>query len=374
MHHMTKFAKIFLVLIIFAVVVGLVYKNSQKQNLSNKNPTLKIGGIIFLTGPYSAQGEEINRGALIAVEEAKQADMDVEYIPEDDAFTNTGMVNAANKVLKLDRVDAAFVPTVTEVKPIYSLFNAAKIPLLAVWDSNNLIKGAGDYVFTIGFNTEVNAEKIANYAYDNLKVRRIAVISQIEDWSEIISSTFVDKFSQRGGQAVLREKFQLEQNDFRTVITKAKNLGVDAVYFPLNAPANGQFLKQADQLGLKTTFLTGDGFIEEEIQVAGMAAENVYLTHQQNDNIGPLVEKYRARYGKDPYAEGFVAFGYDAINTLVAAKKIALQKNINLRDALTQVDIQGAGSHINMKGNRYSDRVEKINQIVNGKYQLIERP
>jgi hypothetical protein len=57
---------------------------------------------------------------------------------------------------------------------------------------------------------------------------------------------------------------------------------------------------------------------------------------------------------------------------LLAAEQIATAKNIPLRDALTQVHIQGAGADLNMNGGQYSDRVEELFKVENGNFVGIE--
>lgn len=353
------------IIVIFGVWYGITRKPAEKS-------AIKIGAILSLTGDYGAIGEEINKGALIAVEEARQKGLYIEYIAEDDRFEMTGFVNAGHKLQQVDKVDAALTAWATGMKAIAPLFNQAKIPLLAIWDNTNYMKTAGKYIFTSGFSTEKNGEKMAEYAIKNLELKRVGIIYQSEEWSDLIAQSFAKRFQDLGGQVVLNERLLLSDRDFRTLLTRAKGLNVDGIYFPLNAPANSIFLKQAKQLGVQGKLMTGDALIQEEIDTAGPASEGVYFTNVYTQNPEGLMQKYQQKYHMNSGAPAAVAFGYDGINVLVEAKKIATAENIPLRDALTKVKIQGVGSLINMNGGQYSDRVEKLYKIINGKTVEVE--
>jgi branched-chain amino acid transport system substrate-binding protein len=280
-------------------------------------------------------------------------------------------VNAASKLIENNN-QAVFTATVQEVKPVAPLFDEAKIPLLAVWDSNNFIRTAGPYIFTIGFSTEETGAKAADYAYKTLGLRKAAVIYKLDDWSTLISSSFVSEFESLGGKVVMNEGTIEEQKDFRTFITKAKGLNPDVMYVPLQFEDMGVFLNQSAQLGVKTTFITGDAFSNDDMKIAGQNAEGVYFTNIYAQDAAEITAKYKAKYNQDPFDASFVSFGYDAIKVLLSAQQISAAKNISLRDALTQVHIQGAGADLNMNGGQYSDRVEELFKVENGQFVEIE--
>lgn len=319
-----------------------------------------------MSGDYAAIGEEINQGALLAVDEARARGVNVEYISEDDGFQPQKSVSAAQKLLDVDKVNAVMTSWAPEVKPIAPLFNKDKFPLLAVWDNTGYMKTAGPYIFTIGFSTEANAGKMAEFAFNNINLRKVAVLYQVEEWSQLISQSFVKKFQDLGGQVILNQSFQLSDRDFRTYIVKIKNSGADGVYFPMNANANSVFLIQAKQLGFKSELMTGDAFIQDEIKAAGSASQNVYFTNIYAEQTSDLAQKYKAEFHTDLADPVVSSFGYDGVNVLLEAYNIATTKGISLRDALTQVKIVGAGSLINLDGGQYSDRVEKIYKVING--------
>lgn len=351
------------VVVIAFVIGGIWYGRADDEGVE----TIKIGSILPLSGDFALLGEEIRRGAEIAVEEAHAAGLDVVYISEDDRLEPTGAANTANKLVRVDKVDAVFTGVVQEAKPITPIFSENKIPLLVTWDSNEFLKQAGEYIFSIGFSTEAAGKRMATYAYKELGLRDIAIINHIDEWSELISDSFSEVFRLLGGKIVMREKTQITEKDYRTNLTKVKQLNPDGIYFPMLPLAKGPFLIQTKQLGLKSALLTGDGLLQDEIDFAGVAAEGVYLTNIFSENSDELGKKYKAKYNADPADIVFVSFGYDGVNTILQGYKIASEQNLTLRDALAKVNFQGTGSVINMNGANYSEREEKVYKVSDGK-------
>lgn len=363
---MSRFTKILLIglaVIVVAFVLRNVYQTKTSVSTSSD---IKIGSILPLSGDLGALGEEIRRGAELAVQELNAQGQNIVYVSEDDAYDPKRMVTGVNKLVTIDKIDAAFTAIVEEAKPTAPIFNSHKIPLLVAWDSNEALKTAGEYIFSIGFSTEHAGEKMAEYAYQKLGVRRVAILQHINEWADVIAPAFEKKFLAFGGQVILKEKVQPTEKDFRILILKVKEAKVDGLYFPMVPPVKGPFLIQAKQLGLNTALMNGDALILDEIKEAGEAAEGVYFTNIYAEETDALMKNYQAKYKTDPYDSVYVSFGYDAIRVLAQASKIAQTRQIPLSEALKQIDMRGTGSRIRMNGSRFSEREERIYKVVNG--------
>ena len=356
--------------IVVAVGIG-IYLYSQKQRSSSE--LIKIGAILPLSGDFAVFGEAINRGAMLAVDEAKQQGFNIQYISEDDHSNAVGSTNAANKLVRTDNVDAAITATVQEVKPVAPIFESANIPLLATWDSNKYIKTAGKNIFTIGFSTEGAGEKMAVYARNSLKLSRVSVLAQKDEWSQLIASAFEAKFKELGGSVVVSEKLSPTQKDFRTVLAKIKSGGTEGIYFPFLPNTIAPFIKQADELGLNTIMMTGDSISPDEVTQAGSPAENLYFTNLYADNIKSLTDKYKAKYGKDPADMTFVSFGYDGVKTLLAASEISKKDKISMSDAIRKVNIQGLDRSIKFDGKQYAEKLEHLYKVTSGEFVEVEK-
>ncbi len=354
------------VIAIGILVVGIGLYIEKGAN-GPSTDTFTIGSVLPSTGDFGFLGEEVTRGALLAVEEAQARGVMVNYIPEDDAFDPTQSVRAASKLVSTDKVDAVFTVLGEEAKPITPIFQSAKVPLLVAWDSNEYLKHAGNYIFSIGFSTEKDGALMADYAYNKLGLRTIAIAETIDPLALVLGDSFQQKFEQDGGVVLMREKEQYSQTDHRTTIAKINQSKADGVYLIMVPPQNISFLPQLKRAGYTKPILSADTLISSDIEGAGVAAEGVYFANTYATNPDELKKKYKERFGTDTNETTLVSFGYDSITTLLAAHDIAQKENIPLRDALSKVKVQGLGTAIDLGGTQSSERIEKIYRIQNGK-------
>ncbi len=359
---------LFGVLGVVAVASLIFLAHPQPPNSLQEKP-FTIGGILSLTGDYGIFSEDIQRGMELAIrDEQQKGNPAVRLIVEDDrtlmgAYTAT----AAQKLLNVDRVDGVIVAIVQQAKPIINIMNKAAVPLLVTWDSNNLLKNAGPYVFSIGYSTEGAADTMARFAVAQ-KIKKVAVINNKDEWSTIIADAFAESFTRHGGTVAYRAEASIKETDYRTFILRSKEAHVDGVYIPLVPPNVAIFLRQAEQLGLTATFMTGDAFLEDDRAKAGAAAEGVYFTNIYAEDSEALQSAYQANYNHAPFDISFVSFGYDGVKTFLEARRIALEQDTPLPEALKKVYFRGStGMEIKMGGSRFSEREEKLYQVKNGK-------
>ena len=334
-------------ILIVIVIFSLISLNHSRQVVKENN--LKVGAILSLSGELAFLGEEIMRGSELALE-----GKDIEVVYEDDqSLVPSAAVNSAKKLLEVDKVDVAFTGIIEVAKPIAPIFDNKQIPLLVTWDTNEFLRNAGPYIFSTGFSTEKNGYKMADFAYDDLGLRKVAIIAHIDPWAEIISEAFKDQFEVRGGKVVFIKKQFLTEKDYRASILKAKQTEVEGVYFPMLPPTSVNFLEQVKELGLDTVLMSGDAFILDVIIAAGSAAENVYYTNIFTPKEDELIVLYKDKYGKDPIDIALVSFGYDGINTILAAHEA---NPTNIKEGLNTV----------IGPSREIERVEKIYKVTNG--------
>ena len=347
--------KIIWVIIIIAIIAGAVFLLGRENGDISKNNPIKIGAILPLTGDLAFLGEEIKKGIDLGVAEYKDRGININVIYEDDqSLSLTASVNAANKLLNIDKVDVGLTMLFEESRPIAPIFNKKKVPLLVLWDSNKSIQESGEYVFSNGFSTELAGEVMAKFAYWDLNAKTVAIAGHIDPWADIITKSFKDKFETMGGKVVYNEQFNIETKDYRTAILKIKQLNPNAVFFPMIPMNSVQFLIQAKQFNLKSLFLTGDSFISDVINKAGDASEGIYFTNIYAINEEGLIDRYKKFYNSNPIDITLVSFGYDGVIKAIDSGDKKSSKNI--KESLDLV----------FGRERSADRVEKIFKIQNG--------
>jgi branched-chain amino acid transport system substrate-binding protein len=301
-------------------------------NVAHETKHITIGAILPLSGDFAALGIEAQRGIELAKVDLEQQGYNVEIIYEDDESLSTkAIVDAAHKLTAIDHVDIALTLVLEEAHPCTPIFNEARTPLIVLWDSNKQLQEAGPYIFGTGFSTEKSGEIMADYAYNELDLRRVAVIQHVDIAADIIAKSFEKRFEENGGTIVYKDSLAIAETDYRTNIAKALAKKPDGIYFPLIPPTTVNFLEQLHASDFQGVKLSVDSLILDVITAAGSAAEGTYFTNIYADNAEELEQQYKATYG-EPVDIAIVSFGYNGLQTAVNASNAPSVQEGLLRD------------------------------------------
>lgn len=333
--------------------------------------TIRIGAILPLSGPVSFAGVGIQRGMELALKDFATHNIDVTF-EDDRSADRKAAVAAAKKLISIDKSTVVFNSVVNTVEAIAPILNKSKVPGIVVWDNNRTIAELGEYVFGMGFSTELAGEDMAVHAHQQLDVSKVSIISIHDEWSELISDAFKKKFESLGGKVVLSEQFDLGTTDFRSLILRIKASESGAVYAPLWGQSVLSFINQLRELKYKGAILTGDGFSDNEVSQLGPGANNIAFTQVWLNNP-TLFQKYKKAYGEEvPSINlGFVALGYDSIKLIAALADHLKQKKLPLtsetvKNNLVGFEFDGVSEKTSFSSKRVADKRESILIVKNG--------
>ena len=144
----------------------------------------------------------------------------------------------------------------------------------------------------------------------------------------------------KGESLVFNEGYNPITTDFRSALTKIKNLQPEAVFIPGYLEITN-ILKQAQELGLNVQFYSSFPFENVNIlKIAGQATEGViypffFDSESQNPLMLEFQEKYQKRY--DRPAEGFAALGYFGMKMAVDVMRKVGTKPDAIKEELEQI-------------------------------------
>jgi branched-chain amino acid transport system substrate-binding protein len=292
---------------------------------------LLIGMVGSLTGPEAHFGLGTRDGVALAIEEANQQGgvgghalvlraYDAQSKPEEAATAAVRLVKKDNAVLVIGENTSsntlAMAPAVA----------GAGVPLISPSATNpRVTKEGGPYVFRVCFVDSFQGEAMAAFARRNLKLKRLAVLTDAKsDYSIGLADVFRRKFLELGGVLGAEESYAKGDTDFRALLTRVKSSHPEAIFIPGYYSDAGPIARQARELGIEAVLLGGDGWDSggKLSELGGTAVEgSYYSTHFSPDNPSPSVQTflktYRARFGQLPDALG--ALGYDAARVGIAA-------------------------------------------------------
>jgi branched-chain amino acid transport system substrate-binding protein len=365
-----------IVVILAVVLIVTQIRRGEKE--------IKIGAILPLTGDAAIWGQNDKEGMDLAVEEINAAGgikgIKVRIIYEDSEALPQKAVAAFQKLVNIEKVsviigDIASSPTFA----IAPLAQQHKVVLLSPGATAPKLSEAGPYFFRIWNSDAEEGEKMADFSYHKLKLRKIAILYINNDYGSGLKDVFSVEFEKRGGKIVAVERFQQNDIDFKTQLYKIKAVNPEAIYlvgYPKEIPL---ILKQAKEIGLKKQILGSVAFEDPGIvELAKDAAEGVIYPYPidpdpNEPSVKHFIESFRKKYNKEP---GIGAnAGYDAVKMIVKAIELSCGfSGEDIRKGLNMIkDYHGASGVMTFDENGDVHKPIGFKIIKNGKFVWFEK-
>ncbi len=248
---------------------GQTSTNSAANQTASTTP-ISIGWIGPLSGDAASVGEDALKASQLAVGEVNAAGgvngRMLALDAEDGKCDGKTAANAATKLITLDRVPVIIGGTCSgETLAAAPVANQNKVVLFSQCSSAPSITQAGDYIFRSYPSDNFQGKFSADYLYNTMEKRRVAILAVQDDWGQGIKGVFKQQFTADGGTIVNEENFAPTATDLRTELTKIKNAHPDAIYFLSETQAGLLGLKQIKELGLTVPILGGDSWDDATI-------------------------------------------------------------------------------------------------------------
>lgn len=297
---------------------------------------VKIGVVEELTGAVATFGQHTVNGIKLAVDEVNakggvKGIGKVVLMVEDNKSDAAESANAYNKLITRDKVVALIGPaTSTNTLAAAPIAQREGIPVITPSGTNEKVTEVGDYIFRACFIDPFQGYVMANFAYKDLKLRKVAVMPEVtSDYAMGLVANFKTQFQKLGGKVVGEEKWSTGDQDFSAQLTKIKATNPDAIYIGSYYGDVALISRQARQLGMNVPFLGGDGYDSPKLFELGQSAvvghyfTNHYSPESPSAAAKAFVKAYKARYNDVP--DAFAALGYDSaklvLDALARAKK-----------------------------------------------------
>ena len=296
---------------------------------------VRIGFAGPLTGPSAHQGQDVEHGIQIAVEEANQQQLKIgdkvaqfKLVSEDDvADPRTGTAVAQRLVDSKVAVVIGHYNSGTSI-PASKIYAAAGIPQISPSATNPTLTRQGITSVFRTVNDDATLGRYAgNYLVSQLKAQRIAIFDDRTAYGQGLADEVTKAVKAAGGNVVVREYTNDKSTDFNAILTTAKAQKADAVFFAALDYQAAPMAKQMKNLGLKARFMNIGNLPNDSFkQMAGSAAEGTYAwnygTPLQDMPKGAAFEqKLKDKFGVGVVQSSPAAYDatWAAINAMVKA-------------------------------------------------------
>ncbi len=355
---------------------------------------VKIGIGAPLTAGSVAQGQGIERGVKLAIEEAnasdevKAAGIKFVGVPGDDQGDPKTGVTIANTFAS-DRNLVAVVGHLNSgvTIPASKVYSDAKIAVISPAATNPALTLQGlKNVFRVCTIDSVQGPMGADAAFNKFGAKTAVVVDDSTPYGEGLGQEFAKRFAELGGTVVFTEKTSDKDTDFNALATKIKAAKPDLVYYGGTYNSGSLLSKQMSDAGVTAPLMGGDGLFDPQyVALAG-------TTQSEGDmvtSVGlptemlPKAQEFKAAYAKafpDTEIGAYDAYSYDAANVLIKAiVAAAKEKGANAvvspagRDAIiaavAKTDTEGVTGKISFdKNGDTTNKAITVYKIEGGKF------
>jgi len=214
----------------------------------------------------------------------------------------------------------------------------------------------------------------AQFVLTKLKLKRIAVLHDQTTYGRGLADIFKDALGDKV-QVVYYGGIAPGDPDYKAVLTAVKASKPELYFFGGVYPEAGRLVRQAKEIGMNISMITGDGVYDPTfINIAGKAAEGTYVTFGKEptglSTAKVFMQKYRAKYGEPgPYS----IYAYDAANIILTSIAAAGTTNgIKVAEYISNTIYHGAFGDISFDKNGDVRKAPYVLwQVKNGQFKQV---
>jgi branched-chain amino acid transport system substrate-binding protein len=314
-----------------------------------EDKTIKIGGLLPISGPGAYFGAQDKQGIELALEEINKTGVNgyklaVQY--EDSACAPLPATQAAKRLIDQYKPDVIIGEECSDATlAVMPTIAQAKIPLINAGSSSIKITEPGNsWTFRIMPNEVMQGVDIATNAYNKLNARAAVLLYENTNAGIGNAKVFKETFQQLGGKIIAEIGFGREVNDFTAIATRVAGLGkVDVIP---TYTLEGQGLKITQALA-QAGVVKGGGGSAIQLgtiwlpfgfeQKAGKASVGYVRIVQfdpldQREIVRNFVKLFKAKYNAEP--THLNAHAYDQILLIADTVRRGAKDAQSIRDAL----------------------------------------
>jgi branched-chain amino acid transport system substrate-binding protein len=291
---------------------------------------IKLGVIAGMSGAGTSYGIGIQQGAEMAIKEINEADgiggEKIKLVIVDDAS------NPAQSVTAMQRLISEGVDVIvggwgsSQVLANMEVSERAGIPYVVVGATNpRITSDKNKWTFRVIQTDSLMAEQIAQSATGPMKMKRIAVMSDSNDYGVGNRDIFIAALKKMGMDPAEVQSYQSSDKDFTSQLARIRAANPDGIAIFGTIPAAPAIMNQARDFGINARFIGTGGLANETlISLAPKASEGTVLTTYFDEDVDADGKAWAERYVKE-FSGGsqtprpvLAAWEYRAIKFIVA--------------------------------------------------------
>ena len=287
---------------------------------------LKIATAGPMTGPYASFGDQMKRGAEMAVADLNAAGgvlgQQLSLSIGDDACDPKQAVAVANKFVSDGVVFVAGHFCSGSSIPASKVYEEEGMLQISPASTNpKLTDEGGDNVFRVCGRDDQQGIVAGNMLADDYGDKNIAILHDKTAYGKGLADETKKQLNKRGITETMYEAYTAQEKDYTAVVSKMKAAGIDVFYVGGYHTEAGLMIRQAREQGYGVQLVSGDALVTDEFwKITGDSGQGTLMTFspdpRKNPDAAPIVKKFRDG-GYEP--EGYTLYTYGAIQAWAQA-------------------------------------------------------
>jgi branched-chain amino acid transport system substrate-binding protein len=335
------------VLLILMVAAGTVFAAGQAEPAGEPDD-IHIALSAPITGDWSEFGVNFQRSVTLAIEKLNEEGGilgrpvrlsvgDTKGNPQESATLAQQWTSDPTVVAQIGPFSSS---SSMSAQPIYD--SAGMVQLSPTASHTDYAKGS-PWSFGIVGTQAGEGPFNARFAYEDIGLRRIAVLHLNNDWGIDTAEYFSAAFEELGGEITGTEFYFDGESDFTSVLAKLRDTGADGLFIASFYNDGAAINIQRDRLNWDVPVLGPTSLYSPQLlELGGDAVEGLYTATgffalDPDDAVREYVAAFEAAYGATPNFHA--ALAYDAMMLLAdAIERAGSTDSEAIRDALAATE------------------------------------
>jgi len=302
---------------------------------------IKIATVGPMTGSDAAVGEQMRRGAEMAVKDINAhggvLGRKLALTVADDACDPKQAVSVANQLANAGVVFVAGHYCSSASIPASAVYADSRILQITPASTNPALtddaaKKGWNNVFRVCGRDDSQGRVAGDYIAARFKGQPVAVIDDKSTYGKGLADETIKAMAARGMTPALHDSISQGDSDFSALISKMKQAKIAAIYFGGYYREAGLIVRQAKEQGLNAVLMGGDALVTVDLwKITGVAGTGTLMTFPPDPRNLPAAQPIVAEFKKDGYdPEGYTLYTYAAVQ--VFAEAAAKAKSIKVGD------------------------------------------
>ncbi len=246
-----------------------------------------------MTGTYASFGEQMRRGAEMAVADLNAKGgvlgQKIQLSIGDDACDPKQAVAVANKAVSDGVVFMAGHFCSGSSIPASKVYEEEGVLQISPASTNpKLTDEGGDNVFRVCGRDDQQGIVAGNFLADNFGSKKIAIFHDKTAYGKGLADETKKQLNKRGVAEAMYEAYTAQEKDDSAVISKMNSAGIDAFYVGGYHTEAALMIRQAHEKGYKPQLISGDALVTDEYwKIAGDAAEGTLMAFSPDPRKNP---------------------------------------------------------------------------------------